>query len=148
MRLCVLGKLQTYKLQPTKFYEKGHWGCVFVDEKSLAAVRTECVGWAGNLFFLNGLRAWQKCCNKYGHLNGNYIEKKVFFVLKSNYDLCSFTVKLQTFWVSSYITFKGFKRNNLVLVRSIWKINLRSRVSGESNWLKAMMPISSCILIR
>ena len=21
----MLGKLQTYKLQPTKFYEKGHW---------------------------------------------------------------------------------------------------------------------------
>ena len=24
----MLGKLQTYKLQPTKFYEKGHWADV------------------------------------------------------------------------------------------------------------------------
>ena len=39
MRLCVLGKLQTFKLQPTKLYAKGHW--LVSQVRNIAAAKSD-----------------------------------------------------------------------------------------------------------
>ena len=40
-------------------------------------------------FFKERLRAWVKSCDKFGNMNGDYIDQQTFFVFKSTSYLCS-----------------------------------------------------------